>query len=109
MSKARSRMGELRNTINTYKLSHDTSLTLYKTNVRPVLEYGPEVCGDTCETNLNRLDSIEHMGITAALGVNRLAKRTETNLEAKILPLKIRRKRKLIETFRRDSIEWNVE
>ena len=109
MSKARSRMGELRNTINTYKLSHDTSLTLYKTNVRPVLEYGSEVWGDTCETNLNRLDSIEHMGITAALGVNRLAKRTETNLEAKILPLKIRRKRKLIETFRRDSIEWNVE
>merc|ERR1711991_1107558 len=108
-SKAKSRIGELRNTIHKYKLSQDTALTLYKTNVRPVLEYGSEIWSDTCETNLRILDSVEHMGITTALGVNRLAKRTETNLEANILPLRIRRKRKLIDTLRRGSINWSVE
>merc|ERR1711991_1115481 len=84
-------------------LKQNIALNLYKTIVRPIMEYGVEVWGDTSYTNLKKLDSIEHRSITTALGVSKFAKKTETTLEAKIVPLSIRRKRKLITTFQRNS------
>merc|ERR1711991_821717 len=86
-----------------YKLKQNIALNLYKAIVRPIMEYGVEVWGDTSFTNLKKLDLIEHRSITTALGVNKIAKKSETTLEAKIVPLSIRRKRKLITTFQRNS------
>ena len=74
-------------------------LTLYKTLVRPVFEYASEVWGDASETNLKRLDSIQHRALTACLGVNRMSKRTFTLLECGVLPLKYRRMLSIFKVF----------
>ena len=103
LPKCEKRLGVLKYVCWKYKLKQNIALNLYKAIVRPIMEYGVEVWGDTSFTNLKKLDSIEHRSITTALGVNKIAKKSETTLEAKIVPLSIRRKRKLITTFQRNS------
>jgi hypothetical protein len=74
---------------------------MYKSLIRPVLEYATEIWGDASVTNKVKLDSIQHRSITSALGVNRLAHRRDTNYEARILPLEFRRKEKIFKYWKR--------
>ena len=79
--------------INKYHLKQETALTLYKSCVRPIYEYGSEIWDDASHYLTKKLDIIEHKCLTAALGVTRIAKITETNLEAQVMPLNFRRKK----------------
>jgi hypothetical protein len=106
--KRRKKVGLLKTMCQKHNLPQDTAISLYKSIQRPLLEYGSEVWGDTCQTNLKKLDSIENLSLTTALGVNKLSKTTEVNLEAKVLPLRLRMKRKLIRTYQR-SIGTELE
>lgn len=66
-------------------------LLLYKTCVRPVLEYASEVWGDLSKTRAKALDTVQHHALTAALGVNRRSHRWDTCVEAQVEPLAVRR------------------
>jgi hypothetical protein len=81
-----------------YRLNQKIMITLYKTLVRPVLEYASEVWGDASPTNLKKLDSVQHQALTKCLGVNRLAHKKDVNFEACVLPLELRRYGKIINT-----------
>ena len=70
--------------------------------IRPVIEYGSEVWGDACNTTMNKLDSIEHKALTTALGVPIYSKRSEVNIEAGVVPLRIRMIKKWIKTYIRN-------
>ena len=87
-NKASQRTGIIKFMSNYKKgLNQQYLLTLYKSIVRPILEYASEVWGDTSNKNKLKLDSILHRSLTTALGVNRLAHKKDTNYEAKVLPL----------------------
>ena len=94
-----------------YKLPQDVCINLYKSLIRPSIEYGAEVWGDTSACHLRKLESLEQRGLTAALGVNRLARRSVVNLESGVLPLKLRIKRKLIKAFQKNEeikiMDWS--
>ena len=84
-------------------------INLYKTLVRPVIEYGAEAWGDASITNLRRLESIEHRMLASSLGVNRLSSRMGVLLESGILPIKYRR---LLQMYKhwlkvRNKINWS--
>ena len=76
-------------------------ITLYKTIIRPVLEYGPEIWNDLNKTKKRKLDSIQQKSLTAALGVNKFSKKRDVNFEAKTLPLESRRQLKTINLYKR--------
>ena len=76
---------------------------MYKSLIRPILEYGSEIWGDTCKTNINKIKSIEQKALTTALGVSKLAKKSEVNIEAGVLPLDLRFKRKYILTYKKKT------
>ena len=99
--KCSKRLGVIRYLCKKYKIQQKDALTLYKTLLRPILEHASEIYGDTSKTNKNKLDAIEHKAICTALGVNILAKRSESNREARVMPLEIRRKRKIIALYKR--------
>ena len=73
-------------------VSQEYLITMYKTLIRPVLEYASEIWGDATKSTKIKLDSIQHKSITYALGVNRLSHRRDMNYEARILPLEYRSK-----------------
>ena len=99
LKKCRKRIGILKTLCRKYKILQKDAIIIYKTVIRPVIEYASEVYGDVSNTNKKKLESIEHRAICTALGVNITSKKMEVNLEAKIEPLKIREKRKLIKTY----------
>ena len=82
VSKANKRCRQLKSMVTKYNLHQSIAITLYKGLIRPILEYGSEIWGDTCKTNKMKLEAIEQRALTTALGVSKLAKRTEVNLEA---------------------------
>ena len=86
-----------------FKFHQSIAITLYKSLIRPILEYGSEIWGDTCKTNKNKLKTIEQKALTTALGVSKLAKRSEVNIEAGVLPLELRFKRKYVLTLGRKT------
>ena len=71
----------------------------YKSMIRPCMEYGSEICGDASETRMRQLDSVEQKAMTTCLVINRLASREKVWEEAKVEPLRERRKRKNIKTI----------
>ena len=85
-------------------VSQEYLITMYKSLIRPIIEYASEIWGDASTTNKVKLDSIQHRSITSALGVNRLAHRRDTNYEARILPLEHRRQLKLFKFWKRLKI-----
>lgn len=66
-------------------------LLLYKTCVRPVLEYASEVWGDLSNTRAKALDTVQHHALTASLGANRISHKWDTCVEAQVEPLAVRR------------------
>lgn len=64
---------------------------LYKSVVRPILDYGCSIYADASKTNLAKLDSLQHRILCRALGVSRLSHKTNVNVEANTSPLHIRR------------------
>jgi hypothetical protein len=82
-------------------LNQKIMITLYKTLVRPILEYASEIWGDASPTNLKKLDSVQHQALTKCLGVNRLAHKKDVNFEASVLPLELRRHSRIINTNNR--------
>merc|ERR1711991_1269309 len=101
LKKANNRCKQLKIMCTKFKFHQSIAITMYKSLVRPILEYGIEVWGDTCKTNHNKLKIIEQKALTTALGVSKLAKRSEVNIEAGVLPLELRFKRKYVLTFER--------
>jgi hypothetical protein len=95
------RLGSLRKLCRKDGIGQNNGMSLYKAMVRPVIEYGSEIWGDSSKTNLQKLNSIEQKSLTTAMGVNRLAKSSQVNMESATTPLFLRRKRKLINTFKR--------
>ncbi|MCU7859181.1 MAG: endonuclease/exonuclease/phosphatase family protein, partial [Candidatus Thiodiazotropha sp. (ex Lucinoma kastoroae)] len=79
-------------------LNQKYMITLYKSFVRPVLEYASEIWGDASKTNLAKLNSIQHKALTSCLGVNRLAHKKDVNYEACVLPLQLRRDKRILST-----------
>lgn len=98
-------LGGLKKMYRKYKLPQNICINLYKSILRPALEYGSEIWGDASECHIKRLESIEQKSLTAALGVNRLAKREQVNIEAGVLPLRLRFKRKLIKTYQGEGFD----
>merc|ERR1711991_836884 len=84
-----------------YALTQEIGIALYKTLIRPAMEYGSEVWSDTSKTNLSKIKSMEQRALTNALGSMIYAKRSETNMEARVLPIEIRFKEKLIKSHKR--------
>ena len=78
-------------------------ITLYKSLIRPVMEYAAEVWGDASPYLKTKLDSIQHQALTKALEVNRLAHRHQVNYEAKVLPLEYRRLEKYFKFYKKIS------
>ena len=105
LKKANNRCKQLKIMCTKFKFHQSIAITMYKSLVRPILEYGIEVWGDTCKTNHNKLKIIEQKALTTALGVSRLAKRSEVNIEAGVLPLELRFKKKYILTLKRKKIQ----
>merc|ERR1711991_110696 len=101
LKKANNRCKQLKIMCTKFKFHQSIAITMYKSLVRPILEYGIEVWGDTCKTNHNKLKIIEQKALTTALGMSRLAKRSEVNIEAGVLPLELRFKKKYILTLKR--------
>ena len=101
--KANRKIGIMKNMIGRYKMKQDKAILFHKTITRPTVEYGSEIFGSASKTNLNKIDSAENKSLTAALGVCRLAKKTEVNLVAKVLPISLRRDKKLVKTYIRTS------
>ena len=99
LKKANNRCNQLKIMCTKFKFHQSIALTMYKSLIRPILEYGCEVWGDTCKTNKYKLETIEQKALTTSLGVNKLAKKSEVNIEAGVLPLKLRFKRKYVLTF----------
>ena len=101
-NKASKRVGILKYFANKDKnIPQKYLITLYKTLVRPIIEYGSEIWGDIAKYNQVKLDSIQHRSLTSALGVNRLAHRKDVNYEAKVLPLEFRREQQLFKMWQR--------
>ena len=73
------------------KIKQSLKILLYKTLIRPILEYGSEIQNDAAPQLLTKLDSIQHKNLTKALRVNRLSHRRDVNIEAEIAPLSVRR------------------
>ena len=65
-----------------YKILQKDAIVIYKTVIRPVIEYGIEVYGDISKTNENKLKSIEHRAICSALGVNILSKKIRSKFRS---------------------------
>merc|ERR1711991_766478 len=78
-------------------------ITLYKSIVRPIMEYAAEVWGDASPYLKRKLDTIQHQALTKALEVNRLAHRHQVNYEAKVLPLEYRRLEKYYKFYKKIS------
>ena len=90
--KASKRVGVLKYFSNKDKnIPQKYLITLYKSLVRPIIEYGSEIWGDIAKYNQTKLDSIQHRTLTKALGVNRLSHRKDVNYEARVIPLELRR------------------
>ena len=92
-----------------YSLRQDFALTLYKACVRPVIEYASEIWDDASQTLKNKLRTIEHKALTTSLGVARLSKRIETNLEAQIMPLELRRQKRTLRAFLKYENDPEIE
>ena len=101
LNKTNNRCKQLKIMCNKFKFHQSIAITMYKGLIRPILEYGSEIWGDTCKTNKNKLKVIEQKALTMSLGVNKLAKRSEVNIEAGVLPLELRFKRKYVLTLER--------
>ena len=84
---------------NIKNINTEYSITLYKTMIRPLCEYASEIWNDASTSNKRKLDSIQHKYLTKALGVNRLAHRTDVSLETKVLPLELRRVEKTFKKY----------
>merc|ERR1711991_408102 len=99
--KGKKKVNNLKMLCKNLRIPQKTAIDLYKTTVRPAMEYGSELWVDIPKTRMNKVLSIEQQGLTAALGVNRLSKRSEVNLDACVIPFRVHLKRKLIKTFQR--------
>ena len=97
--KANKKAGLLKWMTNKLHLKQDFALNLYKACIRPTIEYGSEIWDDACKSVKGKLEVIEHKALTTALGTTRLAKRTETKLEALIMPLELRRQKRTLNVF----------
>merc|ERR1711991_1229935 len=84
---------------NIKNINTEYSITLYKTMIRPLCEYTSEIWNDASTSNKRKLDSIQNKYLTKALGVNKLAHRTEVSLETKVLPLELRRVEKTFKKY----------
>lgn len=56
---------------------------------------------DFSKRNKIKSDSIQRRGLTSSLGVNRLAHKTDLNVEAGVLSLELRRRKIIIKVLRR--------
>merc|ERR1711991_473912 len=101
VDKAKKRCFQLKAMCSKFNYHQSIVINMYKSLIRPILEYGSEIWGDTCKTNKKKLEVIEQRALSIALGVSKLAKRSEINIEAGILPLKLRITRKNILTYKR--------
>ena len=63
------------------------------------MEYASEITNDTAKTYKNKLDSVQHKSLTAALGVNRLSHRKDVNYESAVMPLELRRQIRIVSKF----------
>lgn len=66
-------------------------INLYKSILRPVIEYGCSVYTDASKTTLAKLDRTQHKILCKALGVIRLSRKANVNVESNTMPLGIRR------------------
>ena len=88
VAKANKKAWILKYMANKYNIPQKTLLIMYETIIVPIITYGIEIWGDVCITHFKKLESVEHSCITKILGVNRLAHKTDTMYEAKMIPLK---------------------
>ena len=68
----------------------DTFVSIFKTYVRPQLEYGSVVWGDAAQTYLGRLDTVQNYAVARALGVPRYSSVAATHAELDITTLSLR-------------------
>ena len=101
VNKCTKKIGTLKFLCNRHSLRQEIAIALYKTLIRPTIEYGSEVWSDTTRTNFNKINSLEHKALTTALGSMIYAKRSETNMEAGVLPLEIRIKERIMKGYKR--------
>ena len=76
LKRANNRCKQLKKMCAKFQFHQSIAITMYKSLIRPILEYGSEVWGDTCKTNRNKLKIIEQRALTTSLGVSKLAKRS---------------------------------
>ena len=63
--------------------------------------------GRCSKNTYKKLEAIEQKCLTRILGVNRLAKKQEVNLEARVMPLALRWRKKLLMTYRKITMSEN--
>ena len=100
-NKCAKKLGMLKFIQGKYKLRQELCITLYKTMIRPVIEFGSEIWSDTSKINWSRINSIEHRSLTKALGTMICAKRSEVNIEAGVIPIKLRIQERIIKKYDR--------
>ena len=108
MAKANKKAWILKYMANKYNIPQKTLLIMYETIIVPIITYGIEIWGDVCITHFKKLESVEHSCITKILGVNRLAHKTDTMYEAKMIPLKYRHDLKMLRTFKSKELEDEI-
>ena len=109
VEKCNKRIGLLRYLCNKNNLNQKIAITLYKTLIRPVIEYGIEIYGDVYKTGVKKLESIQHRSLTTALGVNRLAHRRHVEIETGVEPLLLRFDIKIFKTYQRIRIRKQLK
>ena len=84
-------------------ISQRNLIMIYKQMIRPTMEYASIVWGEAAKSSKQMLDTIQHRSLCKALGVMRIARKSEVNQEGKTWPLELRRWKFLLRQWRKFS------